>query len=152
MKEINLLTLSHHALSLYTAVCRPLCQTLEIPQTAFDILMFLTNHQELCTAREITEYSGIKKNLVSVNVEKLVSQGYLEREAVPSDRRQVKLIVTKKALSVIDQGRQLQKFYYDTLTQGFNEEEREICQTLMQRIASNMDSLEDQLKRNPSLI
>ena len=27
----------------YTAVCRPLCQEMKLPQTAFDILMFLYN-------------------------------------------------------------------------------------------------------------
>ena len=30
----------------YTAVCKPLCQSLHLPQTAFDILMFLGNNPE----------------------------------------------------------------------------------------------------------
>ena len=28
----------------YNALCRPLCQELNLPQTAFDILMFLGNN------------------------------------------------------------------------------------------------------------
>ena len=28
----------------YSAVCKPLCQKLHLPQTAFDILMFLANN------------------------------------------------------------------------------------------------------------
>ena len=37
----------------YTAVCRPLCQEMKLPQTAFDILMFLYNNPEYKTARDI---------------------------------------------------------------------------------------------------
>ena len=39
----------------YTAVCRPLCQEMKLPQTAFDILMFLYNNPEYKTARDIVE-------------------------------------------------------------------------------------------------
>ena len=66
----------------YTAVCRPLCQEMKLPQTAFDILMFLYNNPEYKTARDIVEIRNIKANLVSVNVEKLVQDGYIERQAV----------------------------------------------------------------------
>ena len=52
----------------YTAVCRPLCQEMKLPQTAFDILMFLYNNPEYKTARDIVEIRNIKANLVSVNV------------------------------------------------------------------------------------
>ena len=65
----------------YTAVCRPLCQEMKLPQTAFDILMFLYNNPEYKTARDIVEIRNIKANLVSVNVEKLVQDGYIERQA-----------------------------------------------------------------------
>ena len=29
----------------YGAMCKPLCQTLKLPQTAFDILLFLANNR-----------------------------------------------------------------------------------------------------------
>ena len=56
----------------YSAVCKPLCQKLHLPQTAFDILMFLANNPNYTTARDIVEVRHIKANLVSVNVDKLV--------------------------------------------------------------------------------
>ena len=52
----------------YSAVCRPLCHELNLPQTAFDILMFLANNPEYTTARDIVEIRKIKANLVSINV------------------------------------------------------------------------------------
>lgn len=35
----------------YAALCKPLCQKLHLPQTAFDILMFLANNPGYRTAR-----------------------------------------------------------------------------------------------------
>lgn len=60
----------------YSDECRPLCHELKLPQTAFDILMFLANNPEYKTARDIVEIRKIKANLVSVNVDKLVNEGY----------------------------------------------------------------------------
>ena len=37
----------------YSAVCKPLCQELGLPQTAFDILLFLANNPTYKTASDI---------------------------------------------------------------------------------------------------
>ena len=58
----------------YNAMCKPLCQELKLPQTAFDILMFLANNPDCTTARDIVEIRKIKANLVSVNVDRLVKR------------------------------------------------------------------------------
>ena len=55
----------------YNAMCKPLCQQLKLPQTAFDILMFFGNNPEYHTASDVVEIRRIKANLVSVNVDKL---------------------------------------------------------------------------------
>ena len=81
----------------YSAMCKPLCQELKLPQTAFDILMFLANNPDCTTARDIVEIRKIKANLVSVNVDRLVQEGYLERRAVAGDRRKTQLLCTEKA-------------------------------------------------------
>ena len=99
----------------YTAVCKPLCQTLKLPQTAFDILLFLANNPAYQTAADIVEIRKIKANLVSVNVDKLVRDGYLTREAVPGDRRKTRLLCTEKAQPIILQGRQLQSAFLQRL-------------------------------------
>ena len=67
----------------YAALCKPLCQKLHLPQTAFDILMFLANNPGYQTASDVVEMRKLKANLVSVNVDRLVQEGYLVREADP---------------------------------------------------------------------
>ena len=61
----------------YGEACKPLCRELNLPQTAFDILLFLANNPAYSTAADIVEIRKIKANLVSVNVDKLVRDGYL---------------------------------------------------------------------------
>ena len=99
----------------YTAVCKPLCQTLKLPQTAFDILLFLANNPAYQTAADIVEVRKIKANLVSVTVDKLVRDSYLTREPMPGDRRKTRLLCTEKAQPVIMQGRQLQSAFMQRL-------------------------------------
>lgn len=65
----------------YGAVCKPLCQELGLPQTAFDILMFLGNNPTYKTASDIVEIRHIKANLVSVHVDRLVREGLSGTEA-----------------------------------------------------------------------
>ena len=66
------------------ALCKPLCQKLHLPQTAFDILMFLANNPGYQTASDVVEVRKLKANLVSVNVDRLVQEGYLVREVTPA--------------------------------------------------------------------
>ena len=99
----------------YTAVYKPLCQTLKLPQTAFDILLFLANNPAYQTAADIVEIRKFKANLVSVNVDKLVRDGYLTREPMPGDRRKTRLLCTEKAQPIILQGRQLQSAFLQRL-------------------------------------
>lgn len=54
------------------------------------------NNPQYKTAADIVKIRGIKANLVSLHVERLVQEGYLERREVPGDRRKTELICTEK--------------------------------------------------------
>ena len=141
MADSNVVPLSHNALSLYNQVCKPVCKELDLGQTAFDILMLLGTRPELTTARDIVQQGGIKKNLVSMNVEKLVDQGYLDRQPIPGDRRQVKLVLTDKAAPVIEKGRRVQQYYYNYLIRGLTREEMAVYRKCTETMAANMEEL-----------
>ena len=125
----------------YSAMCRPLCQELKLPQTAFDILMFLANNPSYKTARDIVEVRNIKANLVSVNVDKLVREGYLTREAVEDDRRKTELLCTEKAAPVIEKGRALQERFAEHLLLGLDAEEREAFARSVAAMEKNLDEI-----------
>ena len=131
--------IARNILQAYSARCKPLCKEIGMPQTAFDILMFLANNPEFDTARDIVETRYIKANLVSVNVESLVREGYLKREKSPGDRRKVRLVCTQKAWPVVERGRRLQ----DQLTE-------ELFKNVDDRLKADffrvLDIMEDNLK------
>ena len=118
----------------YGAVCKPLCRELGLTQTAFDILLFLANNPSYRTARDIVEVRHIKANLVSVNVDKLVQEGYLTRQPVAGDRRKTALACTRR-------GRQLQTAFFDSLFRGMEPPLRTAFIDAMQIIDSNLDQL-----------
>lgn len=122
----------------YNARCKPLCQEIGMPQTAFDILLFLANNPEFDTARDIVECRYIKANLVSVNVESLVREGYLTREKSPGDRRKVRLVCTEKAGPVVERGRQLQSQFAGEMFQNVDERQKEDFFQVLHILESNM--------------
>lgn len=123
----------------YEKVCKPLCQKWNIPQTAFDILMFLANNPEYHSARDIVEIRKIKANLVSVNVDKLVKEGYLVRKVQQEDRRKQYLFCTKKAAPIIEEGRKLQENFFENMMLGISPEQKDRFFQTFEKMNENLD-------------
>ena len=140
MKAI--LRIAHTIMQSYNAKCKPLCQEIEMPQTAFDILMFLANNPEFKTARDIVECRYIKANLVSVNVESLVREGYLTRETSPGDRRKIRLVCTEKAGPVVERGRQLQSQFAREMFKNVDERQKEDFFQVLHILENNMKEMQ----------
>lgn len=81
----------------------------------------------------------VKKNLVSFHVEKLVQEGYLERESITGDRRQVRLLLTGKSQRVIEQGRSVQQRYREILVSNIAPSDFETSQRCMDTIRQNIE-------------
>ena len=126
-------------LEVYNDACKPLCKELKLPQTAFDILMFLANNPQYQTARDIVKIRNIKANLVSINVDRLVQEGYLIREEVKGDRRKTKLICTKQAQPVIKQGQKSQKDFVDQIFANTSQEEKQVFIKVMETMDKNLN-------------
>lgn len=125
----------------YSSICKPVCQKWKIPQTAFDILMFLSNNPQYKTARDIVEIRKIKANLVSMNVDRLVKEGYLVRKSVEGDRRKTELVCTQKAEPLAEEGRRLQQTFLEQLFIHTREEDKKGFFATMQVMEQNLDDI-----------
>ena len=125
----------------YSNCCKSLCKEIGLPQTAFDYLLFLGNNTDYRTASELVEIRKIKANLVSVNVDKLVSDGYLERRSVAGDRRKTEQICTAKAQPIIERGQQLQEAFKKQLLGDLDEKEQKLLDMLMAKIDHSLDRM-----------
>lgn len=128
----------------YCCACKPICRELGMPQMAFDILMFLSNNPEHCTAKEISRFRGFKENIISVNVNKLVTEGYLLRQSDQADRRKVRLLCTEKAAVIVKRGREIQERFIRQMQQGLSAEELRIHSHCMETITANAKQLLEQ--------
>lgn len=125
----------------YDLLCKPLCNELGIPRSAFDILLFLANNPQCKAARDIVQKRRVKPNLVSVNVDRLVNMGYLERKAVPGDRRKVELVCTPKADEAIERGRAFQHDFQTRMLEGVDESDLEVFRRVIDTVDGNLSNI-----------
>ena len=119
----------------------PLCKETELPPLALDILLFLANNPEYSTAKDICRMRGHKSGIVSVHVERLVHDGLLERQEMPGDRRQTKLVCTERAQDLIERGREIQWQFGRRLLAGISEEDQAVMRRCFDMIDANLDEL-----------
>ena len=131
----------------YNVVCKPICKELDLPQTAFDILMFLGNNPKYKTAGEIVEVRRIKANLVSVNVDRLVNEGYLIRKPIEGDRRKTELVCTEKSQRIITCGREVQKAFFEKMFENIDDETRKAMNTASEIIRNNLKKISEEEDR-----
>ena len=127
----------------YHKVLQPLCQEEDLPIIAMDMLLFLANNPEKTTAQDICRCRGLKPGIVSVYVERLVSEGYLQRQPVPGDRRKSGLTLTEKADAVVMRGRAMQKEFAAALTEGIDQRALAVCFSCLERMRENAARMAD---------
>ncbi len=134
-------THSRLLLDAYAGIMRPLSAELNMAQTAVDILMFLANNPGYDTAKDICTMRHLKPGIVSFHVEKLVQEGYLERQNVPGDRRKCRLVCTEKAAPIIEKGRALQAKFMRKMTKGLEKEQIDTLVTCLETFEKNLSGI-----------
>ena len=125
----------------YEMMLSPLSKELGIPYTALSMLMFFANNPEVATARDVCELRGLKRAIVSTHVERLVQEGYIERRAVPGDRRKDALVCTEKATKIVELGRARQIQFANAVLEGISEEDRAVMERCFLKMNANIDRI-----------
>lgn len=125
----------------YDMMLTPLSKEIGIPQTALSILLFLANNPDYATARDVCEMRGLKRAIVSTHVERMVSEGLLERKAYPGDRRKELLVPTEKALPIVETGREAQKKFAGAMLEGLSEEKLAVMEHCFEVMNGNIDRI-----------
>ena len=125
----------------YEMTLLPLALETDMPHTAISILLFIANNPDYATARDICEMRGLKRPNVSAHVERLVKEGYIERRAVPGDRRKDALVCTEKALKIVELGRTRQIQFAKAVLEGISEEDRAVMERCFLRMNANIDKI-----------
>ena len=125
----------------YERALLPLAKETNMPHTAISILLFIANNPEFATASYICDMRGLKRSVVSAHVESLVQGGYIERRAVPGDRRKDGLVCTEKAIKIVEAGRERQIRFANAVLEGISEEDRTVMERCFLRMNANIDRI-----------
>ena len=125
----------------YEKALLPLSKETDMPHTAISILLFIANNPEFATASNICEMRGLKRPVVSAHVERLVQEGYIERRAVPGDRRKDALVCTEKAQKIVEAGRERQIQFASAVLEGISEEDRAVMERCFKLMDANIDKI-----------
>lgn len=125
----------------YEMTLLPLAMETDMPHTAISILLFIANNPDFATARDICEMRGLKRPNVSAHVERLVQEGYIERRAVPGDRRKDALVCTEKATKIVELGRERQIQFAQAVLDGISEEDRAVMERCFMQMNNNIDRI-----------
>ena len=135
---LSIFALFQNSLEVYEHLCKPVCEQAGILQGELNILLFLANNPDMNTAMDIHKNGGMKQSMISNLVERLVFAGYLVREAIPGDRRRVKLVCTEKAGPVVQEGREVQKRLLGICFEGTAPEDLEAYRRVAAQLAQNI--------------
>lgn len=141
MKTKKILTLMQCISNAYMQRCAAVLENYQMAAPSFHILMFLANHPEQQTAKDISDLLKLKANVISVHVNRLVDHGYLTREPMPGDRRKVRLCLTDKAQPVVKSGRAMEQSFCDDLKQGISPEKLEVLCDILTSIGQNAEKI-----------
>lgn len=125
----------------YVTYCKSICREYDINQTEFDILMFFGNNPEYDCAKDIVDVRKIKANLVSINVDKLVNDGYLERKLMLNDRRKYRLVLTKQAKALVKKGKEVQDSFFELLFNSVSAKDRSAFNKVLELIDNNLERI-----------
>jgi len=125
----------------YVTYCKSICREYDINQTEFDILLFFGNNPEYDCAKDIVDVRKIKANLVSINVDKLVNDGYLERKLMLNDRRKYRLVLTKQGKALVKKGKEVQDSFFELLFDSVSAKDRSAFNKVLELIDKNLERI-----------
>ena len=141
---VPILSYAQHYKKYYTVQFEGAAAAYGLNQLEIDILLFLHNNPELCTASDICRYRVLAKSNVSAAVERLRSRGVLTVSPAPGNRRQRLLGFTADGQRIAAALAEIQHRTVEPLFEGFTVEEQQRLQEYLSRIDAN---IQRQLKK-----
>lgn len=120
---------------------KPIVHKYDINVLDIRILMFLYEHEDCDTAKDIVEKHFLTKSYVSKAIDTLIEKEFLTRKHDYNDRRYIHLELLDKADSVIEDVKELRKEMFGLIFAGVSREEIEVVREVAVKINSNMTEM-----------
>lgn len=122
---------------MHECMLKSLCETYQLTQIEADIISFLYNNPEKDMAGDIVELRLLSKGNVSKAVDQLIQKKLVEKRQDLDDRRKAHLSLTPDADGILHDIKEINQAFWDTIFEGFSEEERKQYELFNIRISEN---------------
>lgn len=133
-EKLELLLNGRHYKKLQEVYLGTVMETYQLNMVDIRVLLFLHEHEQYDTAKDIVEMHYLAKSYVSKAVERLIERGYLVKRLEDNDKRYVHLILQDEAYPIIEAACRDKKKMLKKLFAGITEEQ----QNLMREVATTI--------------
>ncbi|MDZ5254317.1 MarR family winged helix-turn-helix transcriptional regulator [Clostridium sp. LIBA-8841] len=125
----------------YKKFISPTLSNLGLTHNEFEILVFLQENLEYNTAKDIVEFSGLSKGLISRSIEGLLKKEMLIIKKDEKDKRIVRLYISDSATKTIDVLNKISNEFCKLLLEGLKEEELAAFDNILNKMIKNLNNL-----------
>ena len=137
--QMDLFAHKTSTMQLYRRLLSAALKEHDLTQMEMDVLLFLANHPQFDTARDLVEVRHLSKSQVSTAVEDLATRGFLQRRQKPDNKKLIHLKLLPPAAPAIRAGQAAQREFFSLLFVGFSTREREQLNALLARVEHNAE-------------
>ena len=123
--------------SYYELLAREVCDTYQLTQMEYDILMFLHSNQQYNTAADIVKIRKSTKSHVSASLKDLEKKGLVERIQSADNKKHIEINLLSKAEPIVEAGLKAQRQFAKNVLSGLSEEEKSVFISVFQKICNN---------------
>ena len=134
-------------IKLYEKTMKTVCTAHALTMVETDIIAFLKNNPQKDTAADILELRMLSKGAVSKGVEALIQKELIRRYPDTEDRRRLHLQLTDRSELILTDIERAQTEFWNTVFEGFSEEELEIHERLKTHMFENVRNAEERRMR-----
>ena len=122
---------------LYQSLLTPLCRKYDLTDSELIILSYFSNNSG-DTASDVVSSQRLKKSVVSGSIKDLVDKNLIEGFYLDGDRRSFHLKLTEDGKDVAREVKKIQCSFYNLITDGLSEEEKEVLKSSFKKINKNI--------------
>lgn len=134
-EKLELLLSGRHYKKLQEVYLSSVMEKYQLTMVDIRVLLFLYEHEQFDTAKDIVEMHFLAKSYVSKSVEKLIERGFLLKKHQENDKRYIHLVLQEKACPVIEAVSREKKKMLGRLFSGITGEQ----QTVLREVASTIN-------------
>lgn len=107
----------------------------------FEILVFLQENLEYNTAKDIVEFSGLSKGLISRSIESLLKKEMLSIKKDDKDKRIFRLYISPSANETLNVLNKVSNRFFKLLLEDLKDEELMFFDEVLNKMIKNLNNL-----------